>query len=165
VPARWNLIAQQTQMARTSVVVDGRRRVWTDAWDGYPVPRRSLMRFLRDNAVRSCVVLSGDTHANFVSDLKTDFDDERAEPVATELCGTSITSQGRPQSAVEAVLRDNPHVKHGDSRRRGYIVVEVTRESSVARLRAIDDPADPQTAVETQATFAIDAGRPGAQRT
>ena len=49
VPGRWNVIAQQTQMARSSVVVDGRRRVWTDAWDGYPAPRRSLLRFLRDS--------------------------------------------------------------------------------------------------------------------
>lgn len=151
-------------MARSSVVVDGRRRVWTDAWDGYPVPRRALLRFLRDNAMRSCVIASGDTHANFVSDLKTDFDDEDEEPVATELCGTSITSQGRPQSAVEAIMRDNLHVKHGDSRRRGYTVVDVTAESCTARLRVIDDPADPRTAVETQASFIIERGRPGAQR-
>ena len=164
VPGRWNVIAQQTQMARSSVVVDGRRRVWTDAWDGYPVPRRSLLRFLRDTGVRSGVVISGDSHASFVSDLKPDFDDDQAEPVATELCGTSITSPGRPQTAVEAILRDNPHIKHGDSRRRGYVVVDVTAQRSIARLRVIDDPTDPRTGVDTQVTFAIDAGRPGAQR-
>ena len=163
VPERWNVIAQSTQMARSSVVVDGRRRVWTDAWDGYPVPRRALLRFLRDNAIRSCVVASGDTHVNFVSDLKIDFDDEDEAPVATELCGTSITSQGRPQSAVEAILRDNPHIKHGDSRRRGYIVVDVGADHCTARLRVIDDPADPGTGVETQASFVIEHGRPGAQ--
>jgi alkaline phosphatase D len=164
VPGRWNVIAQATQMARASIVVDGRRRVWTDAWDGYPVPRHALMRFLRENEVRSCVVLSGDTHASFVADLKLDFDDDRAEPVAAELCGTSVTSPGRAQSAVEAILRDNPHIKHGDSRRRGYIVVDVTRERSTARLRVIDDPTSPEPGVETQATFAIDAGRPGVRR-
>jgi len=163
-PGRWNLVAQATQMARASVVVDGRRRVWTDAWDGYPVPRRALMRFLRDNDVRSCVVLSGDTHVNFVADLKVDFEDHGAEPVAAELCGTSVTSPSRPQSAVDTILRDNPHIKHGDSRRRGYIVVDVTPQRSTARLRVTDDPTDPAPGVETQATFAIDAGRPGVQR-
>jgi alkaline phosphatase D len=164
VPERWNFIAQATQMARASVLVDGRRRVGTDAWDGYPVPRRSLLRFLRDTGARSSVVVTGDGHANFVADLKPDFDDEQAEPVATELCGTSVTSQGRPQSAVDAILRDNPHIKHGDSRRRGYIVVDVTSERSIAHLRVIDDPTDPRTGVETQAGFLIDAGHPGAQR-
>jgi alkaline phosphatase D len=161
VPGRWNIVAQATQMARATVVADGRRRVWTDAWDGYPVPRRALMRFLRDNGVRSCVIVGGDTHAYFVADLKLDFDDDRAEPVASELCGTSVTSPGRPQSAVEAILRDNPHIKHGDSRRRGYIVVDATPQRSTARLRVIDDPTDPTPAIETQATFAIEAGRPG----
>ena len=80
------------------------------------------------------------------------------------MCGTSITSPGRPQSAVEAILRDNPHIKYGDSRRRGYVVVDVTAERSTARLRVIDDPTDPAPGIETQATFAIDAGRPGVQR-
>jgi alkaline phosphatase D len=165
VPERWNVIAQQTQMARTSVVIGGRRRVWTDAWDGYPVPRRALLRFLRDTGLRSCVVLSGDTHVNFVGDLMLDFDDEGSEPVATELCGTSVTTRARPQREVNAILRDNPHIKHGDSRRRGYVVVDVTPQRSTARLRVIDDPADRRTGVATQATFAIDAGRPGAHRT
>jgi alkaline phosphatase D len=99
-----------------------------------------------------------------VCDLKVDFDDAHAEPVATELCGTSITSQGRPQSEVEAVMRDNPHIRFGDSRRRGYVVVDVTPERSTARLRVVDDVTDPATGVATQATFAIDAGHPGAHQ-
>jgi alkaline phosphatase D len=109
------------------------------------------------------LVLTGDTHANYVADLKTDFDDLDAEPVATELCGTSVTSPGRP-SFVEAVVRHNPHIKHGNGRRRGYMVVDVTPERSVARLRVIADPTDRQTSVATQATFTIEAGRPGANR-
>ena len=121
------------------------------------------MRFLRDNGIRSCVVASGDTHVNFVSDLKVDFDDEDEAPVATELCGTSITSHGRPQSAVEAILRDNPHIKLGDCRRRGNIVVDVGADRCTARLRVIDDPTDPDTAVETQASFVIEHGVPGAR--
>jgi alkaline phosphatase D len=163
-PDRWHLIAQQTLMARAGVDVNGRRRVWTDAWDGYPAARRRLLRFLRDRGLRSCVVLTGDAHVSYVCDLKPDFDDLQAEPVATELCGTSVTSPGRPQSEVEAVMRDNPHIRFGDSRRRGYVVVDVTAERSIARLRVLDDVTDPATGVATQATFAIDAGRPGAQQ-
>jgi alkaline phosphatase D len=33
----WNLVAQQTLMARTSSHPDG--RYWTDGWDGYPASR------------------------------------------------------------------------------------------------------------------------------
>ena len=40
---RWNFIAQQTLMARASVVVDGRRRFSSDPWDGYPAARDRLL--------------------------------------------------------------------------------------------------------------------------
>jgi alkaline phosphatase D len=163
-PGRWNVIAQQTLMARAADIRDGRRRVWTDAWDGYPLARRRLLRVVADNGLRSCVVLSGDTHTNYVCDLHIDFDYPQGEPVATELCGTSVTSPGGSQAHVEAVMRDNPHIIFGDARRRGYVVVDVTAERSTARLRVVDDVADPATAVTTQATFAIDAGRPGAHQ-
>jgi alkaline phosphatase D len=137
--------------------------VWTDAWDGYPLARDRLLRLIDDNQLRSCVVLSGDTHANYVCDLLTDFDDPQSDPVATELCGTSVTSPGGSQAHVEAVMRDNPHILFGDARKRGYVVVDVTAERSTARLRVVEDVTDPGTAVATQATFAVDAGRPGAQ--
>ena len=163
-PERWNFIAQQTVMARASVIVDGRRRFSSDAWDGYPAARDRLLAAIADNGLRSCVVLSGDAHCAFVSDLKRDFDDEQAPPIATELCGTSITSRGRPQRRTDAIVRENPHMRYGESARRGYVVLEVTPERCTATLRAIEDPADRQTGVSTAATFAIEAGRPGARR-
>ena len=162
-PERWNIVAQATLMARASRVVNGRRRIWTDAWDGYPAARHRLLRFIRDSGLRSCVVITGDTHVNYVCDLKPNFDDEQAEPVATELCGTSVTSLGRPQSEVLTVMRDNPHIRFGDSSHRGYVVVDVTQERSTARLRVVDEATDPATGVATQAAFVIEAGRPGAQ--
>jgi hypothetical protein len=54
-------------------------------------------------------------------------------------------------------VRHNPHIEHGDARRRGYLVVVVTPEGTVARLRAPDDPTDRQTTVATPATFTIEA--------
>jgi alkaline phosphatase D len=165
VPDRWNVIAQQTLMMRSIIVRDGKPGVWTDSWDGYPAARQRLLEFIRDRGARSCLVVTGDRHVNYVADLKTDFDDLDGEPVATELCGTSLTSpMGQPPSEVEGVLRDNPHIKHGDPSQRGYMVVELTPERAVARLRVVDDPTNRQTGVATQATFTVEAGRPGATR-
>jgi alkaline phosphatase D len=163
-PERWNFIAQQTLMARASVTVGGRRRFSSDAWEGYPAARDRLLGAIADNGLRSCVVLSGDAHTAFVCDLKRDFDDERAPPIATELCGTSITTRGRAQSATDAIVRENPHIHYGDSARRGYVVLDVTAERCTARVRVIENAADRHTGVVTAATFATDAGRPGAQR-
>ena len=162
VPERWNFIAQQTLMARARVMVDGRPRVSSDAWDGYPDARDRLLAAIAGNGLRSCVVLSGDAHTAFVCDLKRTFDDEAAPVIAAEFCGTSITSPGRPQSRTDAIVRDNPHILYGDSARRGYVVLDVTAERCTARVRVIDNPADRQAAVTTAATFVVDAGRPGA---
>jgi alkaline phosphatase D len=164
VPEHWNFIAQQTLMARARVMVDGRRRVSSDAWDGYPDARDRLLGAIADNELRSCVVLSGDAHTAHVCDLKRDFDDDQAPLVAAEFCATSITSRGRAQRATDAIVRDNPHLLYGDSSRRGYVVIDVTAERCTARLRVIDNPADRQTGVMTAASFDVDAGHPGAHR-
>jgi alkaline phosphatase D len=163
-PERWNFIAQQTLMARAAVTVGGRRRFSSDKWDGYPAARDRLLEAIDDNGLRSCVVLSGDEHSAYVSDLKRDFDDEHAPPIATEFCGTSITTSGRAQSATDRIVRENPHIVYGDSARRGYVLLDVTAERCTARLRVIGDVTDRHTGILTAATFAIDAGRPGVQR-
>jgi alkaline phosphatase D len=161
---RWNFLAQQTLMAQAGVMVGGRRRFSSDPWDGYPAARDRLFDAITANGLGSCVVLSGDAHAAFVCDLKRDFSDQLAPPIATEFCATSITTRGRPQHEVDAILRDNVHIHFGDSTLRGYVVFDVTAESCIARLRAIDDPTDRRTAVSTEATFSVAAGRPGARR-
>jgi alkaline phosphatase D len=160
---RWNFIAQQTLMARAGVVVGGRRRFSSDPWDGYPAARDRLFDAITSNGLGSCVVLSGDAHAAFACDLKRDFGDRLAPPIATEFCATSITTRGRPQDAIDAILRDNPHIHFGDTTHRGYVVIDVTAASCIARLQTIQDPTDRRTEVSTAATFRIDAGRPGAQ--
>ena len=161
---RWNFLAQQTLMARAGVMVGRRRRFSSDPWDGYPAALDRLIDAISSNRLGSCVVLSGDAHAAFVCDLKRDFGDRLSAPIATEFCATSITTRGRPQDEIDAILRDNAHIHFGDSARRGYSVFDVTPESSTVRLRAVEDPTDRHTGVATVATFNVEADRPGAHR-
>jgi alkaline phosphatase D len=100
VPDRWHLIAQQTLMARAAVMVDGHRRVSSDAWDGYPDARDRLLGTVADNGLRSCVVLSSDAHAVFVCDLKRDFADTQAP--------SSPRSSATPRSAPQVARRVAP---------------------------------------------------------
>ena len=69
-----------------------------------------------------------------------------------------------PQTQIDAILRDNPHIHFGDSTHRGYVVVDVTPESCMVQPACRRGPTDRRTGVSTAATFSVDAGRPGVQR-
>lgn len=163
--ARWNILAQQTLLAPfVSTHSQGERRVWSDGWDGYAGERAALLDWIDDRNVANVVVLGGDMHAHYVSDLKRDFDDEDAPVIATEFVGTSITSQGPDQASVERDLPLNPHVRLFDGRYRGYLRCELTPQRWQTDLRIIDDAGRADTSVRTLASFDVENGRPGVQR-
>jgi alkaline phosphatase D len=162
--ARWNVIAQQTLMAQVDRRPGEGRIFWTDGWDGYPAARARLLRFVEEKPVRNVVVIGGDVHMSVVADLKSDFDDPHAPVVATEFVTTSITSQGLPRRRVEAWAGENPHVKYANPSRRGYTVAELSPRRFTVRLRTLDDVTDPKSGIRTLRAFAVEDGRPGAQR-
>lgn len=163
--AGWNVLAQQTLMAQVDRQPGPERQFWTDGWDGYPAARRRLLDYLGQRKPQNPVVIGGDVHSFWVADLKPDFDDERSPVVATELVGTSISSQfGRSPAQLAAQVAENPHLRFADGSRRGYVRVEVTPARLTADLRAMRTVDQPQSDADTLATFVIDNGRPGAVR-
>ena len=163
--ARWNLLAQQTPLAQFDQQPGPGRRAWTDGWDGYPAARKRLLGFLHSNRIQNPVAIGGDVHAFNANDLKLDFDDPASPVVASEIVGTSITSQAWPQERLNGFLADNPHMKLVDSRFRGYVRVEVTPAQMSADLRAMESVTTPDTACSTLATFVVESGKPGPRKT
>jgi alkaline phosphatase D len=159
----WNLVAQQTLMARFSWTDPGDRggTYWTDGWDGYPAARRRLLGPVSRRKVPGVVVLGGDMHANYVADLKEDYDDPGAAVVASEFCGTSITSLSLPQARVDAARAYNPHIRYGRTDQRGYMHFALDAKQLAVQLRVVDDPLDPASGIATAARFVVDAARPG----
>ncbi len=160
----WNLLAQTTLMARcawSDPAAGG--TYWTDGWDGYAATRQRLLARVVEHHVPGVVVLGGDVHANYVADLKADFDDPRAPIVASEFCGTSISSQGLPQARLDGMRGDNPHLHWARSDQRGYVQFRIGRESLMAQLQVVQDVGDPLSPVGTPARFAVAARRPGVQ--
>jgi alkaline phosphatase D len=164
-PTRWTVVAQQTLVAPLDRLPGPGRRTWTDGWDGYPAARRRLLDALVQAKAQNPIVLGGDVHSYWVADLKREPADARAPIVASEFVGTSITSQiDTTRAQADAVVAENPHVRFGAVERRGYLRLELSSERARADLRAVGDVRDPQTGVETLASFVVEAGRPGAQR-
>jgi alkaline phosphatase D len=159
----WNLLAQQTLMARFAWGPPADGPYWTDGWDGYAPSRQRLLQTVADRKVPGVVVLGGDVHAHYVADLKADYDDARAPVVATEICGTSISSRGAAQERVNDALRHNPHLHYGRSDRRGYVACRLDADTLHASLMVVDKPEDPNSAVGVAARFVVDTARHGAQ--
>jgi alkaline phosphatase D len=161
--ARWNVVVQQTLMAPAGRDTDKGRQHWTDGWDGYPWARARLLDSLAASKASNPVVLGGDVHANYVCDLHRDPAKPESPIVASEFCGTSITSQGPDTKRTAAVRSANPHIHFADGTRRGYVLVEFGREAALAKLRVVETVKKPDAGISTFASFAVEAGKPGIQ--
>ena len=164
--ARWNVLAQQVMVARLRRTNADGDETWSmDKWDGYPAERQAMLGVLTEVGTPNPIVLTGDIHSSYVADLHTDFDDLSSPIAATELVGTSITSNGDGQDMTpggERRLSNNPHLKFFNDQR-GYVTAEVTPELWTSQFKIVPVVTDPGGALETRATFVVENGRPGAQ--
>jgi alkaline phosphatase D len=48
-----------------------------------------------------------------------------------------------------------------ESRRRGYVIVDLKREQMQLRMRAVSDAHDPKADISTLKTYAVESGRAG----
>ncbi|MBI3982249.1 MAG: alkaline phosphatase D family protein [Gemmatimonadetes bacterium] len=160
---RWNVLAQQVLMVQADTVTGPDRGYSMDKWNGYVAERNRVLGGLRDRRVANPVVLTGDNHNNWVSDLKADFADERSPAVATEFAGTSVSSGGDGVDLApwaSGVLSENPHVKFLNSQR-GYVSCEVTPRAWQSDYRIVEYISQPGAPLKTRASFVVEDGRPG----
>jgi alkaline phosphatase D len=162
-PARWNVLAQQIFFARRDGKPGPGERLMSDAWDGYPADRERVTRALADPRTSNPVLLSGDVHSNWASDVLTDYRDHGAKPVATEFVGTSISSGGdgfdqSPEAA--AVIAENPHVKFFNGQR-GYVRCTVSEREWRTDYRVLPYVSRAGAPVSTRASFVVADGHPG----
>ena len=163
--AAWNLVAQSVRFAQQDSSPDPATRHFdgVDNWMGYVADRQTVLDQLA--RTKNPVVLSGDSHVDFVYDLKRDFSDRASPTIATELLGTSISSEGDPSPAQTQFdpSAKNPQLRFFDNHR-GYVrcLVEPTRLT--ADFRGVSTVRSPTATVGTVATFVVDDGKAGAHR-
>jgi alkaline phosphatase D len=92
-----------------------------------------MARRRRDN---SCVVIGGDMHGFWASQVKADYNKPESEVVAVEFVTTSIANMSYSYERFQATLPDNPHINWQDDRQRGYGLVDVTHTSQDVKLMA-----------------------------
>jgi len=157
-PARWNIIANQVLMARIDMKPGPEEMVSMDQWSGYEVNRDRIMKFLAARKPRNPIVITGDIHSSWVSDLKVNWKDEKDPVVGTEFVGTSISSAGdgmeeRPDTP--SWYRENPHLKMYNGRR-GYVTLTLDKAQCRADYRAVEYVTRPGGPVRTHSSWVVE---------
>jgi len=161
--AAWNIIAQEQLVAQLRQKnSNGTSGFWTDGWDGYPAARQRILDAISSIRLANPVLIGGNIHSYWVTDLKVDFNNPSSPAVATEFVGTSITSDPPPYDLIMAALPENPHVRYFESRYRGYVAVDLFRDRMETRLQVISDRRDPKATVATLKRFVVESGKAGA---
>ncbi|MEL6891555.1 MAG: alkaline phosphatase D family protein [Actinomycetota bacterium] len=160
--AAWQVVPQQIFMSNLDGQPGEGNAGYTDGWDGYRASRQRLLGFVRDQRVENFVVLTGDVHSNWLSDLRFDFEDETSPVLGTEFVGTSITSggDGSDQSSFFPFLQpENPHLRYNNNRR-GYVRCTVDANEFRADYRVVDVVSQPGAQVRTDKSFVVESGNP-----
>src|SRR2546426_3541064 len=161
----WDFVAQSVRFAQQDSNPDLGKHTFdgVDNWMGYVADRQSILDQFA--STKNPVVLSGDSHINFVYDLTRDFGDPTSPTVGTELLATSISSDGDP--LIEQTLFTppvkNPQLRFFDNHR-GYVRFSLEPARLTADFRAVSTVRKPAATVSTTATFVVDDGKPGARR-
>jgi alkaline phosphatase D len=150
------VIAQSTLLAQIGAPAGKERSVWTDGWEGYPFARKRLLESLQAQPSLHPMILSGDVHLNVVANV---------ENVATEFCGTSLTSQtGWHPERDPNFYAYNPHLQYFNSAKRGYALADVTPKLWTATLMGVEDVKNQTSATLPIAKFAVERGNKTPQR-
>ena len=148
----WTLIAQQVFFA--PLWLDGdRRTTFSDQWDGYAANRTRLLAGMNGPTVRNPVVLSGDVHSFWVSDLDLD-----GAPVGAEVVTSALAAASPPPGRFGDVARNNPHVRFHDAAQAGWVRLDLDRLRLRADLRMIEDRADAASGFRSVAAFTAPSG-------
>ncbi|MFI6326021.1 alkaline phosphatase D family protein [Nonomuraea sp. NPDC050556] len=150
-PVKWKVLVQALFFARRFVPGPA-PNLRMDAWDGFPEQRARILG-LRTPGL---VVLSGDVHNNWASDLKADFMDPASDTLGAEFVATAVTSNPSPVDS-QAVLAANPHLRFFDGHR-GYLAGTASGTEFRVAYRGVDFVDRKNAPVRTIAEFATEGG-------
>ncbi|MBW4716892.1 alkaline phosphatase D family protein [Saccharothrix obliqua] len=155
----WDFLGQQVFFAQRLASADGAKSM--DSWDGYSANRDRLQRGWDAAGLRNTVVLTGDVHRSWASNLMNNYKTQD-RIVGTELVTTSVTSGGDGNATENGLSDLNPHVKFYKNLR-GYVRTVTTPTQVAVDFRFVDRVTTRDYPVKTLQSYVIEAGNPGLQ--
>lgn len=159
--ARWSFIVQPTLFSPFygADPETGQPTSWSDGWDGYPAARQRLIDAIASKPDIDPILLGGDTHCYWVTEVKPDYDDPASPSVASEFVTTAVTSHHSNHDAFALQAANFDHIKHFDARERGYGLINLTHAQAEVHLRTVGEVKQPDGyAPRDQKRFIVERG-------
>lgn len=145
-----------------------------DAWDGFPAERDSLMALIQNEGIENFIVLTGDIHTSWASDLSPAPNDPLSYVPATgdgslgvEFVTPSITSDnfneitGTPAGSSapleQGIPGVNPQIKFVELDDHGYLLLDIDSNRAQAEWY-VGEILQPDTAESLLSMWKTDAG-------
>ena len=158
--ARWRVLGQQVMLAHlqdtTGLVAGVPAYINTDQWDGYQAARERLFAFIESSPIDDLIVLTGDLHSSWASELANDpYDPQVYDPetsagsLGVEFVVSAVTSEigedliPAPALAETLVRNTQPHNRYVDLQHKGYLLLDITAdlvEASFYNLATVREP-------------------------
>ncbi|KZT28455.1 hypothetical protein NEOLEDRAFT_1175772 [Neolentinus lepideus HHB14362 ss-1] len=134
--AIWRIVGQQIVFSQ----LNESNTYDLDAWDGYRANRLRVLEYLYDNHITNTIILSGDSHANWVSDLAIPNDTTTYNPntgdgaIGVEFAGTAVTSSSAFGAGISPAAADkisqvfvgyNPDLQWSEGSYRGFFTLTI----------------------------------------
>ncbi|KAF7338355.1 Alkaline phosphatase D [Mycena venus] len=173
--AVWRVVGQQivfTQLLLGGAFGSGFPK--QDDWDGYRANRQRVLDHLYSNKISNTIILSGDSHANWVSDLAHPNDTTTYNPltgqgaIGVEFAGTAVTSPsafgvGAPPAATDPIsalfVAGNPDLQWSEGSFRGFFTLSIDSKEVNATYYAMSDISTPNLNAFVSAVFNVKSGK------
>lgn len=180
--ARWKVIGNQVMVSPMDVsffrflgfripFYPGKKRNM-DQWDGYPAAKDRVMDFIKREKIDNVVFITGDDHASYAYEVAGEKEDpieayrNGTPPLAVELVTPSISSANFDEYLPKFYLnklrrkfpKKNPHLRWFDLTNHGYILLEITPETSIATWNFMETISEEREGDYQAKTLRIEAG-------
>ncbi len=166
--ATWDVLGQQVFFGRRDANADPAvEQVSMDAWDGYHASRDRMIAGMETGRVRNPVVVTGDVHAHWASEVFRDQDDPDSGIVASEFVTSSITTGGDGYDKPDGQhpwAAYNPNLRFWTNLR-GYVSTRITPSEMTVDYRCVRFVQQPRSEVFTRASYVVEDGVRGMQQT
>lgn len=135
--AQWRVVGQQVMMAPLEAPFVGPLN--NDDWNGYRAERQRFYDTVLTHNVENVVVLTGDIHSAWASNLESGGD-----RVGVEFVATSVTTMNSPFAVPQAIIQAaNPHIKYINLDDHGYYILDLNKTRCEADYYFVGDIENP----------------------